>query len=63
MSPRFQKRTYPVGSHAGVVVFRLHDQRWAVLKEPAERLLGSGLLERLEYGIAIVEGAGEKDGE
>lgn len=47
-------RAYPVGSHAGVVVFRLHDQRWAVLKEPAERLLGSGLLERLEHGIAIV---------
>src|SRR4030042_4996820 len=48
-------RAYPVGSHAGVVVFRLHDQRWAVLKEPAERLLGSGLLERLEHGIAIVD--------
>jgi predicted nuclease of predicted toxin-antitoxin system len=46
---------YPVGSHAGVVVFRLHDQRWAVLKEPAERLLVSGLLERIEQGIAIVD--------
>jgi predicted nuclease of predicted toxin-antitoxin system len=48
-------RAYPVGSHAGVVVFRLHDQRWAVLKEPAERLLVSGLLERIEQGIAIVD--------
>jgi len=47
-------RAYPVRSHAGVVVFRLHDQRWAVLKETAERLLTSGLLERLEHGIAIV---------
>ena len=48
-------RSYPVGSHAGVVVFRLHDQRWASLKEPTERLLISGLLERLEGGLAIVD--------
>jgi predicted nuclease of predicted toxin-antitoxin system len=48
-------RAYPVGSHAGVVVFRLHDQRWASVREPAERLLTSGLLERLEQGLAIVD--------
>jgi len=48
-------RAYPVGSHAGVVVFRLHDQRWTALKEPAERLLISGLLEHLEHGLAIVD--------
>lgn len=48
-------RAYPVGSHAGVVVFRLHDQRWASLREPAERLLTSGVLERLERGLAIVD--------
>jgi len=48
-------RAYPVGSHAGVVVFRLHDQRWASLRGPAERLLSSGLLERLEHGLAIVD--------
>jgi predicted nuclease of predicted toxin-antitoxin system len=48
-------RAYPVGSHAGVVVFRLHDQRWASLREPAERLVTSGLLERLEQGLAIVD--------
>lgn len=23
-------RRYPVGSHAGIVVFRLHDQRWVL---------------------------------
>ena len=48
-------RNFPVGSHAGVIVFRLHDQRWAVLKDPAERLLDSDLLDRLRYGLAIVD--------
>ena len=48
-------RSFPVGSHAGIVVFRLHDQRWAVLKEPAERLLTSGLLDRLQHGLAVVD--------
>jgi predicted nuclease of predicted toxin-antitoxin system len=48
-------RAYPIGSHAGVVVFRVHDQRWAALKGPVERLLLSGLLERLEHGLAIVD--------
>jgi predicted nuclease of predicted toxin-antitoxin system len=48
-------RSYPVGSHAGVVIFRLHDQRWAVLKEPVERLLKSALIDRLQYGIAVVD--------
>jgi hypothetical protein len=47
-------RSFPVGSHAGVVVFRLQDQRWATLKEPAERLLASGVLERLQKGLAVV---------
>ncbi|MEW6201045.1 MAG: DUF5615 family PIN-like protein [bacterium] len=48
-------RSYPIGTHAGIVVFRLHDQRWAVLKEPAERLIASGLLDRLSHGLAIVD--------
>jgi len=26
-------RKYPIGSHAGIVVFRLHDQRWSVLRD------------------------------
>ncbi|MEW5946411.1 MAG: DUF5615 family PIN-like protein [bacterium] len=48
-------RSYPIGTHAGIVVFRLHDQRWAVLREPAGRLIASGLLERLSHGLAIVD--------
>ena len=48
-------RAFPLGSHAGVVVFRLHDQRWAVLEEPARRLLRSGTLDRLGRGLAIID--------
>ena len=48
-------RRYPIGSHAGIVVFRLHDQRWAVLEQPARRLIESKLLDRLQGGLAIVD--------
>lgn len=48
-------RAFPPGSHAGVVVFRLHDQRWAVLEEPARRMLKSGTLDRLQRGLAIID--------
>jgi predicted nuclease of predicted toxin-antitoxin system len=48
-------RRYPVGSHAGIVVFRLHDQRWVVLERPARQLIESGLLDRLQSGLAIVD--------
>ena len=48
-------RSYPMGTHAGIVVFRIHDQKWAVLKEPAERLIASGRLERLSHGLAVVD--------
>lgn len=48
-------RHYPVGSHSGVVVFRLRDQRWAQLEGPARRLLESRVLERLHGGLAIVD--------
>ena len=48
-------RRYPIGSHAGIVVFRLHDQRWAILEQPARRLMGSDLLDRLQGGLAIVD--------
>lgn len=48
-------RRYPVGSHAGIVVFRLHDQRWGVLERPARQLIESGLLDRLQGGLAIVD--------
>jgi predicted nuclease of predicted toxin-antitoxin system len=48
-------RQYPVGSHAGIVVFRLHDQRWAILEKPARRLVDSGLLNRLQGSLTIVD--------
>jgi predicted nuclease of predicted toxin-antitoxin system len=48
-------RRYPVGSHGGIVVFRLHDQRWAVLERPARRLTESGLLDSLQSGLAVVD--------
>ncbi len=48
-------RRYPIGSHAGIVVFRLRDQRWAALEQPARRLIESGLLDRLQSGLAIVD--------
>jgi predicted nuclease of predicted toxin-antitoxin system len=47
-------RKYPLGSHAGIVVFRLTDQRWRAMEEPARRFLESGLLERLRGGLAVV---------
>lgn len=46
---------YPVGTHAGIVVFRLQDQRWPALEEPARRLLRAGVLERLKGGLAVVD--------
>ena len=48
-------REYPPGSHAGIVVFRLEDQRWAVLREPARKLVSLDILERLDGGLAIVD--------
>lgn len=50
-------RKYPVGSHSGIVVFRLHDQRWAVLESPARNLISSGILDRICGGLAIVDEA------
>lgn len=47
-------RLFPLGSHAGVVVFRLSDQRRAALEGPARRLVESQTLERLAGGLAIV---------
>jgi predicted nuclease of predicted toxin-antitoxin system len=48
-------RRYPPGSHAGIVVFRLRDQRWKVLEKPVTRLLESAGLQSLEGGLAIVD--------
>lgn len=48
-------RRYPSGSHSGIVVFRLRDQRWESLKKPAHQLIESNLLARLNRGLAIVD--------
>jgi len=48
-------RCYPPGSHAGIVVFRLQDQRWRALEAPARRALTDSSLKRLEQGLAIVD--------
>ncbi len=48
-------RHYPPGTHAGIVVFRLHDQRWRTLEGPARRLLAESSLDKLERGLAIVD--------
>jgi len=48
-------RHYPIGSHAGIVVFRLRDQRWSALEGPARHLSESGVLSRLQGGLAIVD--------
>ncbi len=47
-------RSYPPGSHAGIVIFRLQDQRWAALKERLQELVESGVLSRLNAGLAVV---------
>ena len=48
-------RKFPPGAHGGIVVFRLRDQRWAAMKQPAQRLMESGLLQKLEQGLAVVD--------
>lgn len=48
-------RQYPPGSHAGIVVFRLRDQRWQTLEKPVSRLLKGKGLQSLEGGLAIVD--------
>jgi predicted nuclease of predicted toxin-antitoxin system len=48
-------RHYPPGSHAGIVVFRMQDQRWTTLEGPARRALTDSNLNTLEQGLAIVD--------
>jgi len=50
-------RQYPPGTHAGIVVFRLQDQRWTTLERPLSRLLAKGGLAGLASGLAIVDEA------
>lgn len=48
-------RHYPLGSHNGIVVFRLVDQRWSALEGSVRKLLASMRLEDLAGGLAIVQ--------
>ncbi len=48
-------RRYPPGAHAGIVVFRLKDQRWKTLEKPVRRLVSTGALKELRQGLAIVD--------
>lgn len=48
-------REYPPGSHSGIVIFRLQDQRWTILEGPARRALTDSNLAKLEGGLAIVD--------
>lgn len=48
-------RHYAPGTHAGIVVFRVHDQRWKTLEGPVNRLLAAGILDDLQKGLAIVD--------
>ena len=48
-------RHYPPGSHAGIVVFRLRDQRWRTTEQPVNRFPASGILDTVGKGLAIVD--------
>jgi predicted nuclease of predicted toxin-antitoxin system len=48
-------RTYPPGSHSGIVVFRLKNRRWKTLEGPLRRFLAECSLHKLEQGLAIVD--------
>jgi predicted nuclease of predicted toxin-antitoxin system len=48
-------RRYPPGTHGGIVVFRLQDQRWASLQGPVNLLLDEQNLDTLAGGLAIVD--------
>ncbi len=50
-------REFPLGTHAGIVVFRLQDQRWKTLKGPLNRALAKGGLDDMAGGLAIVSEA------
>lgn len=48
-------RQYPPGTHTGIVVFRLRDQRWQSLEKPLDRLLADESLQKVKNGLAIVD--------
>ena len=47
-------RRFPPGTHNGIVVLRLHDQRWAAIRPNLERVLGTDVFVDLAGGLAIV---------
>jgi len=48
-------RNYPPDSHAGVIVFRLHDQRWKTLRKPVLRFLSAKAAKDFTNALAIVD--------
>jgi len=48
-------REYPPGSHSGIMVFRLHDQRWKILERVVRNLFHQVDFELLKGGLAIMD--------
>ena len=48
-------RTYPPGTHSGIIVFRLRDQRWLTLELALKRLMRDYRLEALAGALTIVQ--------
>jgi predicted nuclease of predicted toxin-antitoxin system len=48
-------RQYPPGTHGGIVVFRLRDQRWQTLEGRVRRILARRNLQKLPQGLAVVD--------
>lgn len=48
-------RRFPPGSHHGIVVFRLQDQRWKTLKPLVQKLITEEHLEKLQHGLAVMD--------
>ena len=44
-------RQYPPGTHAGIIVFRLRDQRWKTLEDPARHSLTENRFGKTATGI------------
>jgi predicted nuclease of predicted toxin-antitoxin system len=48
-------RRYPLGTHAGIVVFRVSDHRWQFLRQRAQALLASLPPEHLAGALVVVD--------
>ena len=47
-------RQYPIGTHAGIIVFRLPDQRWLSFEPIAKQFIDSGIMEKMQKGLVLV---------